>query len=366
MWYRPYGRTGKEISVVSFGGMRFENSEDIDVNAELLLHARDKGINFFDTAPNYCGDHSEDITGAAIKQMKRDEFYVSTKGMPSDGKELRKSLEKSLKRLNVEYVDFFHIWYIVSMAVWKERIRGGAVDAAVKAKEEGLIKHVVISSHLPGSDLREVLKQAPFEGVTLGYCAINFPYREEAVKAAGEMGIGVVTMNPLGGGIIPQNAQRLSFLKGPDDPSVVAAALRFNVSNPAVTSALVGITKKEHIDEAVAAVENFQPYDEKHIEQMRKNIVRGFDGLCTGCGYCLPCPEDIDIPRMMDAYNMKVLGGGKSQQIVNRLKWHWSMDPRDAEACSECGECEEKCTQHIPIRDRMKEIAQLADAKENE
>jgi len=362
MWHKTYGKTGKEISVISFGGMRFENPADIDANAEVVLHAYERGVNYFDTAPGYCEDHSEDIVGAAVKQMKPGTFYVATKCSSPDGDALRKSLEKSLKRLNVERIDFFHIWCVITLEQWRQRIDGGAVAEAVKARDEGLVSHLAISSHLPGEELKEVLAEGPFEGVTLGYCAINFPYRDAAVRAAGKAGLGVVTMNPLGGGLIPQNARRFDFIRSGDDPSAVTAALRFNVSNPHVTSALVGCTTKQHVDEAVDAVENFQPPDAAHIASMRQRILDAFEGLCTGCGYCLPCPQGLPIPKMMDAYNHKILSAGEgSQEIRDRLKWHWSLDPKDAADCSQCGDCEDKCTQHLPIRERLAEIAQLAE-----
>jgi len=365
MWHKQYGNTGKEFSVVSFGGMRFANPEDIDANAEVVLYAHKRGVNYFDTAPSYCKDKSEDIVGAALRQMRPGTFYVSTKSSKADGGELRKQLERSLKRLGVDKIDVFHIWCVYSLEVYRQRVEGGAVAAAVKAKQEGLIDHLAISSHMPGADLRQVLTDGPFEGVLLGYCAINFPYRDEAVQAAGQMGIGVATMNPLGGGLIPQNAERFSFLRGPDDPSVVAAALRFNVSNPAVTSALVGFTTKEHVDEAVGAVENFTPYDEDRIQRIRENILASFDGLCTGCGYCLPCPQDIPVPKMMDTYNLKLLSTGDWQSKArDRLKWHWSEDAARAGLCTECGECVERCTQHLAICERLKEIAALARGRE--
>ena len=366
MWYKPYGKTGKEISAVSFGGMQFHNPQDIDANAEVVMYAYERGINYFDTAPLYCEDRSEDITGAAIKQMKPGTFYVSTKCSSPDGDILRKSLEKSLKRLNVERIDFFHIWCIVTLDQWRQRIDGGAVAAAEKAKDEGLVDHITVSSHLPGDELKHVLAEGPFDGVTLGYCAINFPYRDAAVKAAGEAGLGVVTMNPLGGGLIPQNAERFDFIRSHDDPSVVAAAIRFNVSNPNITSALVGFTTKQHVDEAVDAVDNFIPHDAAHIAAMRETILDTFDGLCTGCGYCLPCPEGVPIPKLMDAYNFKILSADAPQAIPNRLEWHWNLKAQDAKVCSLCGDCEDKCTQRLPIRDRLAEIAKLADQEKKQ
>ncbi len=360
MLTKPYGRTGKRITVVGFGGMRFANPADIDANAQIVLHGYRKGINYFDTAPHYCKDHSEDIFGAAIKHMDRRKFYISTKCAEADGGELRQSLEQSLKRLNVEWIDFFHIWCIVLPHQWPERKTGGAVAAALKAKDEGLIRHLAVSSHLSGPDLRDVLAEGVFDGVTLGYCALNFPYRQQAVAAARRRHLGVVTMNPLAGGIIPRHAKRFNFIRSRRDDSVISAAIRFNVSHPAVTSALVGFTTAEQVDQAVAAVENFRPYPQAHIRRMRKKILASFDDFCTGCGYCLPCPEGIDVPRMMDSYNLKLLGEA-DKKVIERLKWHWDSSPAAAAACSLCGDCEQRCTQHLPIRDRLKQIAELGE-----
>jgi hypothetical protein len=359
MLTKPYGNTGKEISAVGFGGMRFPRPENIDEMAELVVYAHQRGITYFDTAPFYCQDKSEEIMGAAFAQMQPGTFYASTKCNKPDGGEFRESLERSLKRLGLEKIHFFHVWCVVTLESWKQRVEQGAVAEALKAKEEGLVEHVVVSSHLPSEDLSVLLEEGPFEGITLGYCALNFPYRGEAVEQAGRKGLGVVTMNPLAGGLIPQNAEKFEFLREPHDRSVVEAALRFNVSNPHVTSALVGFSEKAHIDEAVNAMEDFQPYHAEKIDQIRGQILDRFEGLCTGCRYCLPCPQGINIPRMMDAYNMRILQGEDPRHITQRLAYHWAMKPEQAEACSLCGLCEQRCTQHLPIQERLQYIASL-------
>ncbi|MFP4353530.1 MAG: aldo/keto reductase [Phycisphaerae bacterium] len=361
MWTKPYGNTGKDVSVISFGGMRFPQPDQTDEMAEIVLHAYKQGVNYFDTAPGYCGDKSEGIMGAAIGQMEPGTFYTSTKCSSPKGDELRKSLERSLDRLGVETIDFFHVWCLLSPEAWQGRKDGGAVAAALKAKEEGLINHLVVSSHMPGDQLGQVLSEGIFEGVTLGYCAINFPFRDKAVDLAGQKQLGVVTMNPLGGGLIPQHAERFDFIRSQDDPDVVSAALRFNVSNPSVTSALVGFSTKEHVDQAVAAVKDFTPYPAEHVQKLRKKIFDSFEGLCTGCGYCLPCPEGLEVPKFMDTYNQRILKGDEPSNMTNRMKWHWGLKAADAKACSLCGACETRCTQHLPIRDRLKEIAALAE-----
>jgi uncharacterized protein len=362
MWTKPYGKTGKNVTVIGFGGMRFAEPKNHDASADVVLHAFAKGINYFDTAPGYCGDNSELIMGAAFKHMPRNQYYCSTKCMEADGAKFRASLERSLKRLGVEQIDFMHVWCIVRPGQWKERIDGGAVAAAFKAKEEGLIGHVVTSVHLSGAETCDLLDAEPrLEGLTLGYNALNFPFRGKALDGALRHNVGVVTMNPLGGGVIPNNAARLDFLRAPGDRDVVEAALRFNISHSAITSALVGFSSKEQVDQAVAAADNFKGYPAGHIEKVKGQIAASFDGFCTMCGYCAGCPADISISKFMESYNYYILGQGDAG-ITDRLKWHWWMAPDEAAACTQCGACEEKCTQHLPIRERLKHIADLKKA----
>ncbi|MCE5277561.1 MAG: aldo/keto reductase [Planctomycetaceae bacterium] len=363
MWTKPYGRTGKNVSAIGFGGMRFPKPEDIDASAELVLHAHRRGINYFDTAPGYCSDKSEDIMAAAIKHMPRDSFYISTKTFAAKTEDMRAAIEKSLKRLGVDQIDFYHMWCLNKEGDYQSRRDEGAVKAMLQAKEEGLIGHVVASSHLSGPLLKDVLAEGVFEGVLLGYCAANFSYRQEAVDAAGAMGLGVAAMNPLGGGLLAQHAKTFDFIRGPADRSVVEAALRFVVSDPSISTALVGFSSVEQIDQAVAAVENFRPYEAAAMERLRGEILGKFDGFCTGCGYCLPCPNDVPIPQFMETRDVMRLQNDPDQSVP-RLRWHWVVDPESGTKCSDCGACEDRCTQHLPIRERLKEVLEAASAWE--
>ncbi len=356
MLYRPFGKTDKNISVISFGGMRFSEPQQLEKSSDLLLYAHSKGINYFDTAPVYCGDRSEDILGHALRQLPRESFYVSTKSSRAKGDDLRKGIERSLQRLGVEKIDFFYIWHLMDQADWEKRKQDGAVEAALQAKEEGLIGHVLCSSHMEGEGLAGVLNEEIFEGVLLGYNAINFPYRSAAVEQAGKQGIGVVTMNPLGGGLIPQNPERFNFLTTDTANDVVSAALQFNLSHPDITTALVGFSNIREIDQAVSAAENFIPYSQEQQQKLQVNIETAFDGLCTGCGYCLPCPVDIPIPKYLDSYNQLILTNGDRQTVLNRYRFHWGITPQQAKECISCGDCEERCTQHLPIIQRLKEL----------
>lgn len=350
---RPYGDTGLEVTALGFGGMRFEKPEDIDHSAETVYHAFKRGINYFDTAPGYFDGKSEDAFGVAIKEMKKAQkpFFISTKSMKPDGSELRKELEESLKRMNLDRIDFYNCWYVLNLEDWEGRKRRGAVAEIMKAKEEGLITYPVFSTHLPGGDVRKVIEEGYFKGVTLGYSAINFPYREEGIKAAAENNLGVVVMNPLGGGTIVKNEDAFRFIKREEGQSIIEAALHFIWAHEEITVALVGCRNKSDVDDAVAAAATYERYPETDIEKIKQNITRDFNQLCTSCTYCDVCPEEIPVWKFVETANHVILQS--NEKLTPHLKLYWGADPRDMERCIECGQCESACTQHIPIMERF-------------
>ena len=352
MKHKIYGRTGERVSILGFGGMRFENPSDLEASADTVLHAFHRGINYFDTAPIYCDDKSEDIMGLAIEEMKKSDrsFYISSKSSHSDGGELREQLERSLRRLNVDAIDFYHCWYLSSLNAWERRKSGGAVRALQKAKEEGLVRHIVFSTHMPGEHIRKVIEEDIFEGVLLGYSAMNFLFREEGIRAATEYDMGVVVMNPLGGGLIPANAQHFEFLKIDKNQSVVDAALQFLWSHRDITVTLVGFRNKSDVDAAVNATEGVT-YSSEQIENIKSQIKEDFNKLCTSCMYCRECPEGIEVWKFVETANSLYLKS--TQKMADRLKYHWMTDIEELDKCTHCKECEEVCTQHLPILERF-------------
>lgn len=360
MIYREYGKTGKKISIIGFGGMRFKNIDDRDECVRMVIEAAESGINYFDTAPAYFGTKSEEIFGEAFLELKRRKipFYCATKTSKSDEKSIRQEVEQQLKRLNIEAIDFYHIWCIITLDEWYKRKRNGVIEAFVKLKEEGLIRHICISSHLIGDQIKEVLREEAIEGVLLGYSVYNFPLREPALEQVAKKNLGCVVMNPLGGGIIPQNPELFEFVKTKENESVVEASLRFLFAHPHITSALVGFGENSEIKEALSAVNGYQGIPQAELQRIKAHFNEAFNDLCTGCRYCDNCPEGIPVPKLMDAYNYRKLYSDP-QKALNRLKWHWGLSPDVIEKCQECGLCEESCTQHLPIIQRLKEIAEL-------
>ncbi len=355
MIYRALGNTLLKASAIGFGGMRFKNPDDTALSIGTIKKALELGINYFDTAPVYCAGKSEELFG---KALKNENVIISTKSAASSGDALMADMERSLKKLKRDVIDVFHIWCVMTMEDYISRKAGGAIDAALKAKEKGLIKHLFISTHMEGKDIARVIEENIFEGVTLGFSVVNAPYRMEGIRAAAKANIGVVCMNPLAGGTIPKRVEYFSDIKSDQDQTVVIAALRYILSVQGVTVALVGFAEDREVEEAVKAVSPFIKWDEARMQKVVESLRREHNALCTGCAYCVPCPKGIDIPKLLQAWNHKILSGQDSA-VLNSLENEWDIPPEMAGLCVECGSCEKKCTQKLPIIDRLKAIRLL-------
>ena len=364
MIYRPYGTTGHEVSAIGFGGMRFRDQKDVEGCAALVKYAYDKGINYFDTAIGY--GESEALFGVALKEMVKTRserpFYISTKSMKANPEDIRRQCEASLSRLGLDSIDFYHVWCILDWAAYETRKLAGALKEFERLKEEGLVKNIVVSSHMTGADIGRLLEDDPFEGVLMGYSAMNFAYREAALATAERLKRGVVVMNPLGGGLIPEHPDKFGFLKTRPDQSVVQGALAFLLSDPRITISLVGFSDTDQVDEALGAVEGFTSLTSEQIAGIRSQLKENFNAMCTGCQYCDHCPQGMPVPKLMDAYNQYMLSDS-TDALVNRLRWHWGMQP-DSEllrSCVGCGLCERECTQKLPIIERIEALVGHAD-----
>ena len=363
MIYRPYGQTGTSVSAVGFGCMRFRDPKNVDECASLIKYAYDKGITYFDTAIGY--GNSEELLGVAFKEMLRTRkdrpFYVSSKTFGATEKDVRKDLETSLTRMGLEHLDFYHVWCVLTPEAYRNRKQQGMLKAFEKVRDEGLVKNICVSTHMTGSEIGDLLADYPFAGVLLGYSAMNFAYRDEGLSAAARRTVGVVVMNPLGGGLIPEHRERFAFVKAREDETVVQGALRFLLNDQRITVVLVGFSTTDHVDEAVEAVDGFRPISDTETTRIRDSVKSAFNELCTGCRYCDHCPEGVPVPKMMDAYNHYLLKGDAGE-VFNRLKFHWGIkeDSDLFDRCVECGQCEEQCTQKLRIIERLRWLREEA------
>ena len=367
MEYREYGKTGKKLSVLGFGGMRFpgelvSTEEGRALCAEIVIKAHDLGINFFDTAHSYCGGHSEEIYGMAFRRMK-DSFFVSSKSQllyDPDESAVRRRIEQSLQTMNLSKIHFFHMWSILNLEQYREVMRpGGPYDGARRAKDEGLIDHICFSTHCTGNEIETIIQDGAFEGVILGYNLLNYRYRQQGLDAAGKHGLGVAIMNPLAGGVLPKNAALfLDFCRG--DECIVDAAFRFVLQQRAVTTALSGISSVKELIQNVSSVEKIISHvHETQIVPLEP--VMQLNDLCTGCGYCAGCPAGLQISKLMMAYNQAILEKNDPSTLATALHEWWHIGKTEKFHCVECHQCESRCTQHLPIIQRIREINDTID-----
>jgi predicted aldo/keto reductase-like oxidoreductase len=345
--------------------MRFAHVDDHDECTGMMVRAAEGGVNYFDTAPGYFEGRSETAFGKGFAELRRRKlpYFTATKTFASGEDKVRREIEAQLRRMDIPAVDFYHIWCITSLSGWQERKDEGVLKTFRKLKEEGLIRHICVSSHLIKDEIKELLMEGVFEGVLFGYSAYNFQTREAAFDAIREKKLGAVVMNPLGGGVIPQQPERFRFLLRPGEETV-AGALRFLWDHPDISVTLVGFQTIGQVQEALAAMDSYKPRTAEELAAVKALADASLEGLCTGCAYCVGgeaepnCPQGIPIPQFMDAYNQKLLSKkAGSDPVSERLKWHWILDRSVAGKCTACGQCERACTQHINIIERLREIA---------
>jgi predicted aldo/keto reductase-like oxidoreductase len=373
MRYKEFGKTGKKVSVLGFGGMRFD-PKDEETSVQAVQRAAELGVNYFDTAPGYCEDTSETFIGKALSILpkeKQKRLYLSTKSnIAADPKadDVRRRIEDQLKKLKRDRIQFYNMWCILDLDQFHRIMTpGGPYEGALKAKEEGLIEHICCSTHASGEEIAEIVRADVFEGITLGYNILNHEFRKEGMMAAAEVGCAVVTMNPLGGGMLTRDEEKLSVLKENESDSFIAAALRFNFSHPEITVVLSGMKNAAEVESNVKVAESVEKPDPAVVKRMIEKFASLGESFCTSCRYCLEhCPEDIQIhlyAGLWDRVRMKLPEDAHrvyKVYLANEDNW---LKGKRASDCTQCGECELACTQKLPIREYMENIAKFLGEK---
>jgi len=370
MQYRPFGKTGVNISALGFGCMRLPEIQqedgsfvvDQEKTDEMLRRAYDLGVNYFDTALFYCHGNSEIAIGKALKPI-RDKVYISTKCPLERVKEpadFRKTLEESLRKLDTEYVDFYHFWGINQKAFDEKIVPMGLIEEAKKLKAEGMIRHISFSFHDKPEALKHIIDNAPeMESVLLQYNLLDRA-NEEMIQYAASKGVGVVVMGPVGGGRLAAPTELVKKL-GSENLNTYELALRFVLGNPGVCCALSGMQTIDMVEKNAAVASLETPMTEKEWRDVGENLekLQKFSELyCTGCAYCQPCPKGINIPRIFQAYTYLNVYGLKD--LAKNTYQGYLKDEKNpgvtSDACINCGYCERKCPQHLKVRELLKKV----------
>ncbi|MCL1842628.1 MAG: aldo/keto reductase [Defluviitaleaceae bacterium] len=369
MIYKDFGKTGIKMSALGFGAMRLpmrgegEAKEiDDDLAIPMMHRAFELGVNYIDTAPYYCDKLSEAAVGRALKG-RRDKIYVSTKNpIENDSADdWRGRLETSLKNLDMDYIDFYHFWGINRKGfIHWETLSDGPLQAAERAKSEGLIKHISFSYHDDAANLREIVDSGRFESVLIQYNLLDRS-NEENLAYAKEKGLGVVVMGPVGGGKLGAPSEIIRSLLKEKPTSTAESAMRFVLANPNVDIALSGMSTLAQVEENAAISARTEHLTDAEIKQIKKMMDENkklAELYCTSCDYCKPCPKGIDIPHLFGimnthrVYELTEHSIGAYNDTIRGKAWVKSASPTD---CTKCGVCEEKCPQKLPIIKQLEE-----------
>lgn len=368
MQYTVFGKSGISVSKLGFGCMRLpevtidgKKDFDVDKSVEMMHYAIEQGVNYFDTAPYYCDKKSESIVGKGLKGL-RDKVYLSTKYPVGDGMTVQESLDKSLKNLDTDHIDFFHLWGINLKSFNDEiQIPGGSYEQALKLRDEGVIRNLSFSFHDAPENMIEIIKRGEGNFASV-LCQYNLLDRanEESIAYAHEQNMGVTIMGPVGGGRLGYPSPAIAALLPGKVTSSPELALRFVMSNPNVNIALSGMGSMAMVEENCAVASNSAPLTDEELAGIAQSLdenKRLMELYCTGCNYCMPCPAGLNIPelfRMMNYHRVyKLTEYAKEQYASIGDQWHQF---KNAAACVGCGQCEKKCPQHLSIREQLKDV----------
>ena len=363
-------RSGLKVYPVSMGAMRLPEEKKA---IPLIRQGIDAGMVYIDTSRGY-GD-SEIKLAKALKDGYREKVILSTKWSAWNVKIeadddtsadcTYKRILESIQRLDVEYLDFYQIWSIFGPEQYKQCTeKGGMLDGIFRAMNEGLVKHTGFTTHDKPENISRYIDEADWcEAILFTHNILNTSYKEVIAKAH-EKGIATIVMNPIAGGLLAEDSpvlmQAAKVIPGAED--LVEVAHRYLAGDENIDTILCGITKPYDI---TSTIENYSKKpltaDKRNaVDSAMKKLTKESFGFCTGCKYCMPCAQNIDIPQMMHvAYLQDMLQVPRSAEnsynwLVNEKNESRSTTPNE---CTACGECEEKCTQKIKIPEIMKSLA---------
>jgi uncharacterized protein len=327
------GKTGIKAVKLGFGGIPIQRVSEAQA-VEVVLHALEKGMDFIDTSRMYTT--SETRIGKALKETDK-KAAVATKSFNRSADGIRKDIDISLKELRREFIDIYQCHGISSEDEYRTiTARDGAFSGLLKAKEQGLIGHIGITSH--SLDLLDkILDDGLFETIMVCFSFLEPAAQERVIPKAREKGVGIIVMKPFSGGVI-------------DAPET---ALKWVLAHPDIL-VIAGVEDKKLIDQ------NWRVFlgdyaltgeEQQTIQQIRKEFDKKF---CRRCDYCLPCPEGIPIQYVLGLRSfIKRMGAAAAKYPI------FTQMLEKASKCTECGECMERCPYDLPIPDMIKENLSL-------
>ncbi|MBW2622488.1 MAG: aldo/keto reductase [Deltaproteobacteria bacterium] len=259
---RPFGSTGESFPILSFGGQRIVDDHGCseDEAIEILNTALDRGIRYFDTAWIYSGGQAETRLGLVAKD-RRSEMWIATKTYDTSRDGARAQLETSLKRLQTDHVDEWRLHNVTDYARLNEFMgKGGALTAAIQARDEGLVRNISISSHTDPQILVEAVNRFPFDSALVAVSALDhfmLSFAEEFLPVANAKGMAITGMKVLGLGSLTHEVER---------------SLRYSFNLP-VSTVIVGMETMAQLEQNLAVAESFEPLSDEERLAFFKEII---------------------------------------------------------------------------------------------
>jgi len=380
MEYRTFNKTGEKISLLGFGTMRLPvipgrgNEIDEGEAIRLIRHAIDSGINYMDTAYMYHSGSSEEVLGKALQDGYREKVFIADKmpvWMARDEGGLSGIFENQLKRLGVDCIDFY-LLHSITRGIHRVAQKLDSLAFLEEKKREGKIKYIGFSYHDDLDFFKEVIDSYPWDfcQIQLNFMDSGFQAGVEGLKYAGEKGIPVIIMEPLKGGkltqVMPDSVGRI-WENAAVKRSPAEWGLRYVADFPEVLTILSGMSTYEQLEENIRILSDAKPGSLAPGEQETIALAAGeynklIKASCTACRYCMPCPQNIDIPKVIDYYNQWHLYM-EMPAIKRDFKMNLPAKNRPSN-CIDCKVCEEKCPQHLPIARLMKEASEIFEGSQ--
>lgn len=308
------------------------NTEEV---IEQVIHAAlDYGINFIDTSRVYLD--SETNIGKVMKE-RRKECILASKSFNRERDKVLADLEESLKQLQTDKIEIYQVHALKPHEVAPLMRKGGGLEAFKKAKEGGMIDFIGLTSHHLDV-LVELVKTEEFDTVMFPFNVIEREPEKELIPLAKSHDIGSMVMKPLAGGLIRNIRKSFEFFNGYP-----------------VDLILNGVSNLAELGGNLKGAESLNQLTPEEITAFEKEVAPLGKEFCRRCSYCMPCPNDIMIPEMIQGFWQMVkdvsyedLSTEKKKMGEGLLIW--------LQACDECGQCEEKCPYDLPVIKRKNEL----------
>ena len=383
MVYNKLGRISDKVSRFGMGCMRFPQTRDeqgkevIDEEeaTRMIRHAIDEGVNYFDTAYAYPG--SEEVLGRALKGGYREKVMIATK-CPMyeirDYSDYHRVFSESLRRLDTGYVDVY-LFHCLDRQVWEKVKSTNGLAFMEEMKKQGKIRAIGFSFHAEHELFREIIDAYPWDICLMQLNILDRDHQAgvRGLEYAGQKGIPVVIMEPMKGGLLggePPKAVAELLDSYHEKRSLVEWSFRWLYNRKEIKVVLSGVSSMDQLkdnirifNEAGAGV--LSPSDDELLKRV-KDIYSGLVRVgCTGCGYCMPCPNNVNIPEIFKVYNDSALSpwtefGRVFYDLVA------VSSGRDASKCTGCRRCEKRCPQGIPIASRLREAHNAMKSMEDQ